>query len=173
MNPLKQGLGDQTEFTVRCYVDLKVTVPKEPADGNGLITGLTRSSNAAQVFCLTRFFPQLCHPISADISVEGPLSAYPETTIVDPSWDNMKGRLFDEMIFMGRGDYSARDCALLTNRLDQALSYLSGIQQSLFDLGTEENIRKAEEPIYDIVRDIAMALTGKEIEFKESTVAGN
>lgn len=175
MNPLEQNLADQTEFTVRCSVDLKVTVPKESAEGNGLATGLRRGTQIAQQYLSYKLFPlpPLTFHIPEGVTVEGPLEHYPLTTLVDPEWDKLDGRLFNEIVFMGAGDYSERACALLLNRLESAISHLSGIQQSLFDLGTEENIRKAEEPIYDIVRDIAMALTGKEIEFKDSTVAGD
>lgn len=77
------------------------------------------------------------------------------------------GHAFEKQIFMGAGERSVLNCGLLFGRLDEALSVLSGGQQNggmghEFD---EESDRECDERLEAIVRDMAMALTGKEIDF--------
>ncbi len=74
---------------------------------------------------------------------------------------------FKDPIFMGGGAYSVRDCGLLLGKVNQALSLLSGMQQN-GGMGTafdEDEDREGAERIEAIVRDVAMALTGKKIDF--------
>lgn len=67
---------------------------------------------------------------------------------------------FDEILFMGNSVPGSTDhgIVLLHEILNEALSELSGLQQSYEDAGNSQKIRRA-------VRDIAMALTGSEITF--------
>jgi len=76
------------------------------------------------------------------------------------------GHAFEKQIFMGSGAHSERDCGLLFGKLREALSVLSGMQQNgmmgyEFD---EDSDRKDTERLEAIVRDMAMALAGREIE---------
>lgn len=78
------------------------------------------------------------------------------------------GHIFKGQIFMGAGEHSMLNCGLLFGRLEEALSILSGMQQnggmgSEFD---EDSDRKGDERLEAIVRDMAMALTGKEIDIR-------
>lgn len=75
-------------------------------------------------------------------------------------------RDFKETIFMGCGEYSRSESLKLVEKLKDALSWLSGFQQGAHDMSTEER-KKILDIIDDSVRDIAMALTGKEIIFAE------
>ena len=75
-------------------------------------------------------------------------------------------RNINGMIFLGSGEYSVARVKHLKSILDKAISELSGLQQAggpdpMFD----EEIKECEQNIEDYVRDIAAALTGKEIEF--------
>ena len=87
-------------------------------------------------------------------------------------------RKFTEQIFMGnsspQGDGTTdKQIKLLKKLIDKALSNLSGMQQ-LGHIGcewTSEDIEKECDKIVrenrDIVRDVAMAITGENIEFAE------
>ena len=70
---------------------------------------------------------------------------------------------------MGMGDRSTDLCNELKEELSTALITLGGIQQPChcdhFDCGCDEAIEKFEQAIEDTVRDVAIALTGKEIKF--------
>ena len=65
-------------------------------------------------------------------------------------------RRFNSMIPLGNGNWSLFGCRCLHDRLEYGLSELSGLQQ-----GAEVD----DESLRDVVRDIAVALTGYEIEF--------
>ena len=67
-------------------------------------------------------------------------------------------RNFCKMIFMGNGDLSLDNSNKLHERLEEGLSILSGLQQF-----RQDNNEFSSE-IEDVVRDIAAALLGKEIE---------
>lgn len=81
-------------------------------------------------------------------------------------------RLFDEQIFLGSGEYSEKSVKLLKARLREGVMLLGGIQQPLTCHESEEAWRIKREQdrqsiadLEEIVRDVAMALTGSEIEF--------
>jgi hypothetical protein len=83
-------------------------------------------------------------------------------------------RHFDKMLFCGAGDRTRQQIALLHERIDKALVHLSGRQQGPHwreqptqgMLDTEQNLNEAADLVCEqVARDIAMALTGKEIEF--------
>lgn len=79
-----------------------------------------------------------------------------------------EGHAFEKQVFMGGGAHSERDCGLLFGKLEEALTVLSGMQQNglmgyEFD---EDSDREDGERLEAIVRDMAMALTGKEINLK-------
>ena len=83
-------------------------------------------------------------------------------------------RQFNSVLFWGNGQSSAAQAYQLVDRFHQALSIQSGIQQppmATDPAGTHERhmreMAEAEEEIEIFVRDLAMALTGKEIEFVE------
>jgi hypothetical protein len=83
-----------------------------------------------------------------------------------------------ELLFMGAGDLSIRECARLEERLKHALSNSSGLQQSgLYDqyadhsdegqkLRAKEDkkiLRDLEQQLEDFVKDVAAALLGRSI----------
>lgn len=70
---------------------------------------------------------------------------------------------FRSMISLGNGIYSMADCYQLHKILDETLTKLGGFQQQLFSDKDELNFIMWE--VKDHVRNIAMALTGCEIEF--------
>jgi hypothetical protein len=85
-------------------------------------------------------------------------------------------RHFTKMLFCGAGDKTRHDVAWLHDRVEVALNYLSGRQQgphwreqpSQEMLDQEEaSTQKADLVCQEVARDIAMALTGKEITFVE------
>ena len=84
-------------------------------------------------------------------------------------------KCFSRPIFMGNGgdtageDGTSQKMAILYHKVDRALSILGGAQQNglqghRFD---EQSDKDDDAALDEIVRDIAMALTGKEIRFIE------
>lgn len=76
-------------------------------------------------------------------------------------------RKFHGYLFLGSGDYSARQAALLRKRLREAFELNAGLEQGAgfgeFDPpGFQKRLYKEVE---DIVRDIAAALVGRRISF--------
>ena len=71
-------------------------------------------------------------------------------------------RIFRGTVFLGSGEHSVRACEALHARLEDALSALSGRQQSRSDDEAELN-QRAEIEMEEVVRDIASALLGREI----------
>jgi hypothetical protein len=67
-------------------------------------------------------------------------------------------RYFDQIIFMGSGEagFTQADMRMIRRRLNDAFSLISGMQQGA-DISAEDDRE-------DIVRDIAAALLGKNIE---------
>ena len=85
-------------------------------------------------------------------------------------------RHFTEMLFCGAGDRTRDQIKLLHERIARALVHLSGSQQgphwqaqpSQEMLDREEAMnREAVLACEQVARDVAMALTGKEIDFRE------
>ena len=85
-------------------------------------------------------------------------------------------RHFTKMLFCGAGDQTRYDVACLHGRIEKALNHLSGRQQgphwreqpSQEMLDREEAFNnKADLVCEQVARDIAVALTGKEITFVE------
>ena len=86
-------------------------------------------------------------------------------------------RHFTKMLFCGAGDRTRAQVALLHERIDEALNHLSGRQQgphwqqepSQEMLDREEALtREADLVCEQVARDVAMALTGKEITVVEA-----
>lgn len=109
-------------------------------------------------FFLTRL-PEACRRAGLD----------PESTklLVHIVPERPEGFAFPDRISMGSGANSVRDCGLLLGRVTEALSLLSAAQQNGgmggdFDDGFD---REARGRIEAAVRDVAMALTGRGIEF--------
>ena len=75
-------------------------------------------------------------------------------------------RAFLSLLFMGSGECTVRDVDLLHQRLQDALSHSSGLQQSRG--GEEEMDRKSTAEMEDVVRDIAAAVLGREVTFGET-----
>lgn len=77
------------------------------------------------------------------------------------------------ILFMGNGSVSADHCSKLEGRLRETFSILSGAQQPPHSRSEEEaefaekEYKKDIQNIEDFVRDIAMAFTGYEIDFKK------
>lgn len=82
-------------------------------------------------------------------------------------------RYFDKMIFMGSAHpefpCTQADMRLLHRRLKDAFSHISGMQQGAFHEDFLAELAKEDER-EDIVRDVAAALLGKEIEFTADCV---
>jgi len=80
-----------------------------------------------------------------------------------------KEREFQGMLFYGNGDHALIGEAKLYHLLQEALSHISGLQQPLMATmdteGWDEVLEDGWGRVETIVRDIAAALTGKEIEF--------
>jgi len=79
---------------------------------------------------------------------------------------------------MGNGDYSAAQCYVLVSSLMRAIEQLSGMQQpamSTESLQEGEDRLRAEfaDDIEQTVRSIAMALTGKQIQFVANANGSN
>lgn len=70
---------------------------------------------------------------------------------------NVEKRRFESQYFAGNGQWSLYGSRVLHDRLSYGLSELSGLQQGATDVDPET--------LRDVVRDIAVALTGYEIEF--------
>jgi hypothetical protein len=76
-------------------------------------------------------------------------------------------RQFKSMIFLGGGEYSRYEIKKLKKRLEEGLSILSGLQQPPHSRSEEEakanraHDREQVKELNLIVKDIAMALTGK------------
>jgi len=80
----------------------------------------------------------------------------------------------DGQIFMGNGQLSMIACYHLHQRLEEALSTLSGIQQPPRVIDSTDVFKQFEEDykegVYEIervAREICMGLTGKKIKFIE------
>jgi hypothetical protein len=85
-------------------------------------------------------------------------------------------RHFTGVLFCGAGDHTRAKIALLHERIDEALNHLSGRQQGPHwrEQPSQEMLDREEElnneaglVCENVVRDIAVALTGKEITFVE------
>ena len=76
-------------------------------------------------------------------------------------------RPFKEMLFMGAGERSIRQTKELLMQVEGACGLLSGVQQCFTGPDHDpEGASKGEQEIQEVVRSVAMALTGKEIDFK-------
>lgn len=81
-------------------------------------------------------------------------------------------RDFKEMIFLGNGKVSEGRVRALHSKLDFAVIMLGYLQQPPHSSceceaqRAEEDNRKGQAALEEAVRDIAAALTGREIEFK-------
>lgn len=73
-------------------------------------------------------------------------------------------RLFESRLFFGAGEHTKLDVAVLEHRFRAALSMAGGSQQPG---GTPEERREGAAFVGDVVRDIAVALTGHDIHFAE------
>lgn len=172
MNPRHYPLDKQTDFTALVTVAVQVHVKPKSSESNGQLTGQRRAmdkaagyierviaDNAKQlsekgINVLTQPYPN----VEPDVHV----SAIP----FDLDWVQNPDRLFDSMYFDGRGDYSARDGAILLARLKDCFSALSGLQQ-----GGDDEEGTLARYIENTARDIVMALTGKECQLLEKNDA--
>lgn len=71
-------------------------------------------------------------------------------------------RQFKGLLFSGDGDFSGHESVALHKRLDEGLSILSGVQQE-----HPADWRKWKVDVEDIVKDIAAALLGRNIELTD------
>lgn len=85
-------------------------------------------------------------------------------------------RHFTKMLFCGAGDRTRQQIALLHERIDRALVHLGGRQQGpQWREQPSQEMLDAEQKMNDevdlaceqVARDVAAALTGREIEFGE------
>lgn len=165
MNPLDESLEGKTDFTVRYSVSFDVKVEDLPSTGNGLSTGVRRAEEKVErrlgwILAAPATGLRQGHQHHGPHDVCLHFNEFEDlddsATVIDPKWRKIKGRLFDRMIHLGLGDYSGRGGAVLSERLDEALCHLGGLQQGACD-------EEGDKYIEDVVRDVAMALTGKEI----------
>lgn len=61
------------------------------------------------------------------------------------------------LVFMGRGKHSEADCDVLRKRLEDAISLVSGLQQSA---PSPDDVLRTQTEIDDCIRDIAAGLLG-------------
>jgi hypothetical protein len=163
MSIIDETLVGKTKFTVRCSVDFDVEVEDKPPESNGYRTGMGRAIEKARGI----FGRHIATFKNTNAVKLKPYSELDEMMIIDAgltdeSWQDIQGRLFDTMLFMGSGDYSGRAGYILQERLRSALSWSCFLQQ-----GPDCEDGCGNQYIDDVVRDIAMALTGKEITFVE------
>lgn len=149
MNPLNAKLDDETTFEVKCVVTMKVTVPKSEAEFNGQRTSLGRAERFAEMFA-TSCMKNSIESARGSAKLDGIEARATDRKLVDH-----EGRLFEEAIFMGRGDYSKRECSVLLDRVEKAFSILSGLQQ-----GGDDDDYKGHNYIAKVAQDVAMALCG-------------
>jgi len=74
-------------------------------------------------------------------------------------------RTHDKMLFLGNGDHSAAQELRLLERLWGAFNTLGGLQQGV--PATDPAWAEAHREHEDLVKDIAMALTGRGVRFVE------
>ncbi len=171
MDSFLQGtMSTQSKFPIRMSVDFEVTV-KPQSEHNGYKTGLSTAVEKARKVLEGILRKGNWRLDAAEKGVrlvehegsEG--EVYLDSgRIYDRAWMWMKGRYIDHMYFDGRGDYSQREHEFLLARLSAAMGTLSGLQQGADD---EEGYADLE----NVVRDVAMALTGKEITFVQKEEA--
>lgn len=165
MNPLDETLEHKTDFIVRYSINLDVKVDDAPSTCNGQRTGLDRARELAKLRIgkiLRAIPPELMKPdVRLHYDEFGDVEHGAE--VIDPKWLEVRGRLFERMLFLGDGDYSGRNGTILQARLHEALYRLGGLQQPCHDYDNSAEIEEDEKYIEDVVRDVAMALTGREI----------
>ena len=71
-------------------------------------------------------------------------------------------RQFKGLLFRGDGDFSGHESVILHKRLDEGLSILSGLQQE-----HPSDWRKWQADLEDVVKDLAAALLGRDVEFTD------
>lgn len=85
-------------------------------------------------------------------------------------------RHFEKVLFCGAGDGTRHEIQVLHDRLDEAIPYLGGSQQGpRWEVPPTQEMLDAEESMNQearlvceqVARDVAKALTGKEITFVE------
>jgi len=86
---------------------------------------------------------------------------------------NDEMRKFNSILFLGNGKYSLKEVERLKDRLVDGINILGGLQQPPHSESKEiAELNKKHRLLYvkeldSIVKDIAMALTGKEIRIQE------
>lgn len=166
MSHLNESL--KTEQNIRVSVDLRVVVPDDESNLSRIDKPLnqtgTQIEKAVQMAELQVF----------RYLREGRLSSYVELlknefgvgnvrgVPFDEKWAEGNERLFEKILFLGNGDCSLINKQVLFERLNHAFSLLGALQQGV----REETDQEYEEYIENVARDVVMALTGKEIEFK-------
>ena len=123
------------------------------------VTGAAGEAVGGQLAKFLRRLPEACRRAGLD----------PERTklLVHVVPERPEWHAFSRPMSMGSGAHSVRDCGLLLGRVTDALSLLSAAQQN-GGMGHDFNHgfdRYARGRIEAAVRDVAMALTGRRIEF--------
>lgn len=170
-NPARESLEGVTKFPIRCWFDLVVKVEDEPSTFNGQETGQRRGEAAAVQF-LAKLLAAVdwkkrakkgikAEEVAGSENLESPFG---EAGVWNKDWAKFEGRCFKDQLFCGSGDYSSRNTQILKVRLDEAVSFLSAMQQNggmgyAFDHSMD---KKAKRYIENVVKDVAMALTGAE-----------
>lgn len=165
MNPLNESLENKINYKMRVSVGMQINIPKNESKNNGLETPLSQAVEIAKDR-LRRMLPfPLANVLSYNCRLLLNESHYfiLDAVPFDKKWLEGNERIFDSILFLGKGDYSLRDTEVLLERLKHAIDLLGGLQQG----GHDENNQYYEKYIENVARDVVMALTGKEIEFVE------
>ena len=80
-------------------------------------------------------------------------------------------RHFKKMLFMGMGKESKESIQFLRKRLKEAVVIQSGLQQGVPTTSSE--YKEGMTELEDIVKDIGMAILGKEIRIPKDCACGN
>ncbi len=169
-NPTEQTLEGKTVFPIRCSFDLIVEVLPQASEFNGQITNQRRAEQFAETvvgnILRTIDWEKLSKKgifrnTDDDNCDECTGRLRPECRVYDKHWLEYTDRCFKNMLFFGNGDYSGRDARVLTAKLEDAFSWLSGLQQG------PDDERNGNLIIENVARDVVMALTGKEFTFVE------
>lgn len=171
-----KNFNEQTDFKVKVSFNLNIKLEEGYSRldrAKRFIEMVFRNSLLKQPYLYT---DQLAHKISSQpdqCSLQFEKNQLDKWTDIDVEFQfndfaASNTRLFDQMLFMGGGDRTLKLMKTLAARLDYAFTALSGFQQNgiqgnEFDNQTDANDK---EHLENVVRDVAMALTGREIDFK-------
>lgn len=155
-NPTESSLENILTFNIEARMPFRITMSPRDSEFNEQITNQRWGCQKIKNLLTDILYKNKEILQKHNIEIECQVECFPK----DKEWNSFQERCFNNMLFFGNGDYSIRNAEVLKTRLEEAMNILSGLQQ-----GAEDE--EAYKFIENIVKDVAMALTGKEIEFKE------